>query len=439
MKISNKNFIIIVIIFAILSGIIWGMPFNKPIGNKDWSLKDGVAVFILENGPFVKSEIFDSNIERIFYPVFLAGAYKIFGRSQLVGIMINIFVFVGLVFLIYKLCQSVINERLARLASFITAICYTLASYVGWFSREIFFVFLVFLLIYFLYKAQKEDKSIWFILSGIIFGMAVLTNAVIQLFIWIIIANFLFLNIKNLKKIVPKLILFFLAFVLFVSPWLITNYLYFGRTPFFSKQGFIFAIKVEKMYAIEGKYVEHLIANTTGDFFAQKFFSDYDKRESRQGWETIQEWDKGDKELDYKHTRESLKEFVKHPIMFLKMASLDFLKFNTPMVPDVRMQHMFAEPGSHSELSDFTKGAIILSIRFIYLIFAILIIYAMAKNIKKWDKIGWIILIIVYFNLIFGCFHAIARYSLPVYPFYIILLSMGLLIVWDKIISSKYR
>ena len=66
------------------------------------------------------------------------------------------------------------------------------------------------------------------------------------------------------------------------------------------------------------------------------------------------------------------------------MSFLDFLKFNTPMVPNIRMQHMFAEPGSYPQLSDFTKGSIILFIRFLYLIFAILIVYAAVKNIKNW-------------------------------------------------------
>ena len=128
-----------------------------------------------------------------------------------------------------------------------------------------------------------------------------------------------------------------------------------------------------------------------------------------------------------------------HPVLFLEMTSLDFLKFNTPMVPDIRMQHMFAEPNSHPGLSDLTKGAIILLIRFIYLIFAVLIIYAGVKRIKDWDKMGWMILIIIYFNLIFSNLHAIARYSLPIYPFYIILLVIGILMIWDKIMGVKKR
>jgi hypothetical protein len=109
------------------------------------------------------------------------------------------------------------------------------------------------------------------------------------------------------------------------------------------------------------------------------------------------------------------------------MATIDFLKFNTPMVPDIRMQHMFAEPGSHPELSDFAKIGIILFIRFVYLIFAIFIVYAVIRHIKKWSQMSWILLIILYFNLFFSAIIGLARFSLPLYPFYIILFSLGLL------------
>lgn len=123
--------------------------------------------------------------------------------------------------------------------------------------------------------------------------------------------------------------------------------------------------------------------------------------------------------------------------MFLEMSFIDFLKFNTPMVPNVRMQHMFAEENSFPQIPDFIKGSIIIFIRLLYLIFAIFIIYAMVKYIRNWAKISWIILIVIYFNFMFSNIHAIARYSVPIYPFYIILMSLGLIIFWKKI-KEKY-
>lgn len=431
MKINSKIFVVIIFAVAIINGIIWGMPRNNTHGFSE------TALIILKEGVFSKNETMNKMVDRLFYPVFLAGVYKIFGYHPIVVKILQVLIFAGLTVLVYKLCQIIYNEKLARLAGYMTALCYSLASFTGWIYREIFFTFLIFLLIYFLYQAQLRNKNVWFVAAGITFGVAVLTNAVIQLFILIIIINFLILNRKNLKIIIPKLVLFFLSFVIFVSPWVIANYVHYGRTPFLSKQGFIFAMRAEKMQKIKGKYIQHLIANTTGDFFAQRIFPNYNPMDARHGLDALEEWGRDNQEIDRQLTKESLKDFIKHPILFLEMTSLDFLKFNTPMAPDVRMQYMFAEPGSHPEFSDFTKGAIILFIRFVYLIFAILIVCAAIKNIKKWDKIGWIILAIVYFNLIFGCSHAIARYSLPVYPFYIILLATGVLMFWDRIVGTS--
>jgi len=101
------------------------------------------------------------------------------------------------------------------------------------------------------------------------------------------------------------------------------------------------------------------------------------------------------------------------------------------MIPNIRMQHMFTE--THPELSDFTKAIIILIIRFFYLIFFALIIYAIIKNIKNWQEMSWFFIVIFYFNIIYSLIHAIARYSLPIYSAYIILATIGLIMIWNKL------
>lgn len=441
---KNRNFIIILFLIAIVSGIVWGMPFNKPLGS-DASTFNTTALTILEKGLFYNGEIMNHMIERIFYPVFLSGVYKIFGYNPMLVRFIQVFIFAGLVLLVYKLGQYLFNERLARIAGLTTAFCYSIASFTGSLYRELFFTTLIFCLVYCLYQAQIKKKIFWFALAGAVFGIASLTNGVIQFFIIIIIVNFSILHRKEgIRKIVPRLSVFILAFILVISPWIINDYVNFGRTPFFSKQGFVLIMKTEKMDAIKGKYIQHFIANTTGDFFAQKLFSDYDRSEARLGWDTRDDWQRmiyqeneDRKEVNELLTKEALREIIKHPILFLQMSSLDFLKFNTPMVPNVRMQHMFAEPGSYPQLPDFIKGGIILSIRFLYLILAVLVVYGAVKNIRNWSKIGWIVLIVVYFNSVFSNIHAIARYSVPVYPFYIILFSLGLMAFLGKI-REKY-
>lgn len=429
---NSKNFILILIFLAAVNGVIWGM---LPEASEDLS-GVRIAKVILEKGLFSDDFSLDMATDRIFHPILIAVVFKIFGHNENLVLILNLLIYIGLVLLIYKFCREFFNERLARLASFISAICYTLASYTGWFYREILFTGLIFLLIYLLYKAQFEKKNVWFIASGLVFGIATLTNGMLQFFIVLVIVNFLFLNRGRVKEIIPKLILFFISLVLIMSPWLISNYLNFGKTPFpfGARSGLMMSMRAEKVKAIEGKYLQHLVANTTGDYIAQKLFSDYDRREARLGYGNREDWaemvfeegqsiDEVDKELN----KQAAIEMIKHPILSFQMATIDFLKFNTPMAPDIRMQHMFAEPGSHPNLPDFAKVGIILFIRFVYLIFAVFIVYAIIKHLRKWSQISWIILIVLYFNLFFSAVIGLARFSLPIYPFYIILFSLGLL------------
>ena len=437
---TSRKFIILLFCLALVSGIFWGVNYSKDPGD-DALGYDQNALLTLENGVFFKgAQISD----RPLYPIFLAGIYKVFGHNYWAVRIIQIFLFIFSCFLVYWLCQMIFNEKIARLASLIMALCYSIASYTGLLLRGVFLLFLVVLLIYCLYRAQLSYKNIWFILSGIVMGLAILTNMVLQFLPLLIMLNFLIIGWKlGLKKIYPKIIMFFLAFLLIITPWLITNFIYFDHLPFSSGGGLHLASKVEKMENIEGKYTQHLVGNTLGDFFAQKWYPNYNRKEARLGWQAFQEyhaWNIQGKDqtiIDNIMITEAKQKILKHPIMFLKITSIDFLKFNTPMIPNVRMQHMFAE--THPELSDFTKASIILIIRFFYLIFFALIIYAIVKNIKNWQKMSWLFIIILYFNIIYSLIHAIARYSLPIYPFYIILFTLGVLAIGQRLSIKSFN
>jgi len=434
---NNNKFIILLILIAIISGSFWGFAYEKDprpefSGSGEAYSYDQKALKILEKGIFFCEE---ETTDRFLYPIFLAGIYKVFGHNYHAVTIIQILLFILIVVLIYLLTQLIFNEKIARIAGIFTALCSSIASFSGLFYREVFFSFLVTFLIYSLYKAQITYKNIWFIISGLVLGLAFLTNAIIQFFILIIIFNFFILYRKQgFKKIYPKVCLFFIIFSLIVFPLIISEYISFGGGGF---GGLLLKEKAEKMENLQGKYLEHFVGNALGDFFAYKWFDGYNPLEVRHGiktWQIKNNWvDQGKNSIDLNQVfLKEAKEFILyHPFMYLKQSSIDFLKFNTPMIPNTRMQYVFVE--THAELSNFTKGSIILLIRFIYLIFFGLIIYAIIKNIKHWSKISWLVLIILYFNGIFSAIHAIARYSVPVYPFYIILAAISLVFLWNKI------
>ncbi len=433
---TSRKFIILLFCLALISGIFWSISYGEdPTISSDSIGYDEKALTILEKGVFFK----DNQIsERPLYPVFLAGVYNVFGHNYWPVRIIQIFFFIFTCFLVYRICQMVFNEKIARLASLFTALCYSIASFTGLLFRESLFTFLIVLLIYCLYKAQLSHKNIWFIFSGIIMGLAILTNMVLQFFPLIIIINFLIIGREfGFKKLYPKIALFFIAFLITISPWLISDYYNYERIASGYGSGLYLREKIEKTEVIEGKYIQHLVGNILGDFFATKWFSNYDRMETKYGNNTrrrLQDWTNENKDLeviDNIFVQEAKVEILKHPIRFLKMTSIDFLKFNTPLMPNVRMTNMFTN--THPGLSGLTKGSIILFIRFLYLIFFVLILYTIIKCIKKWSEISWLLLIVLYFNSIYSLICGFARYSAPMYPFYIILATIGLLIFWDKI------
>lgn len=438
---SKNKFIFLLILLAVVSGSFWGFAYEKDprpefSGSGEAISYDQTALKILNKGIF-SSDLKEGGLsaDRFFYPVFLALVYKIFGHNYHAVTAVQIFIFILIVLLVYRTCQMIFKEKLARLAGIFTALCYSIASFSGWLYRETLFVFLVTLLIYCLYKSQITFKNIWFILAGIVATLSFLTNAIIQFFVIAAIINFFIVfHGKKFKEKLLKIGLFVLSFVLSISPFLLGGYISFGGG---GLEGLILRERAEKMQRLEGHYWEHFVGNALSDFFAYQWFKDYNPEEVRHGietWNRKSEWVDQGKDLDELNQilLNEAKEFIpKHPIMYLKQSSIDFLKFNTPMIPNMRMQHVFV--GTHPELSDFTKGLIIVLIRLIYLFFFAVIIYAIIKYIKNWSKLSWMLLLVFSFNLIFALILAIARYSVPVYPLYIILFSLGLASFWNKI------
>jgi len=440
MRLSKKKFIFLLLSLALVNGLIWGFAYERDprpefSGSGEAFAYDQTALKILGKGIFssdLKGE--GLSMDRFFYPVFLVLVYKVFGHNYHAVTAVQIFLFILIVLLVYKTSQMLFREKIARLAGIFTALCYSIASFSGWLYREVLFVFLVTLLIYCLYKSQITFKNRWFILAGIVATLSFLTNAIIQFFIILAVINlFIVFYKKKFKEKLFKIGLFVLSFVLSLSPFLLSGYISFGGG---GVEGLLLRERAEKMEKLEGHYWEHFIGNTLGDFFAYRWFKDYNPKEVRHGietWNRKSEW--VDQGKDLSELNQILlgeaKDFIpKHPIMYLKQSSIDFLKFNTPMIPNMRMQHVFI--GTYPEMSDFAKGLIIIVIRLVYSIFFALIIYAIIKHIKSWSKLSWILLLVLSFNSVFALIHAIARYSVPVYPSYIILFSLGLVYFWNK-------
>ncbi len=138
-------------------------------------------------------------------------------------------------------------------------------------------------------------------------------------------------------------------------------------------------------------------------------------------------YDEADKIL----IEEAKSKILVAPHKYFLMSVIDFISFNSPIIirdslwGDSLTIHTTFADGRHPEIPEWVKTAILLSIRFAWFLFLGLVIYALVKNLKNWREISWLFIIIFYFNLAYSAVHAIPRYALPIYPFYVILAVAG--------------
>ena len=426
----KKIFFIFLFLACLLAGFFWAFSFgNNPGFSDDARAYDETAQKILKSeiaqDIWIKNQMHD----RPFYAIFLAGIYAIFGHSFVTVKIIQIFFYALIGILIYLVSSFLITEKKARMAGILWIFAFSPAAYAGVLYREIFFSFLLVSTIFFLYRSQIKNPLPNLALSGFFFGFAFLTNSVLQFFVFLILINiFIVFKKENVIFKIKSCLVFLLPFVLIVGLWYGYCQINFKTMPT-GGAGLFLAERVETMHNVNENYLPHLIGNSLGDFISFKLFAEYNPKLSRHGWHSWQEYDRLVAQgVDFKtinkiFTKPSLKEIMDHPIMFLKMEIIDFLKFNQPMTPIVWMQAMFV--GTHMAITGWLKILIILAIRFWHLFLSMIIIYAIIKSIKNWSKVSWIFLVIFYFNFVYSSLHANARYSIPIYPFYIIFLCLG--------------
>lgn len=445
--------ILIIFFIAFLSGCFWSFPtLGQPlIPGGDDGLYDRVALNILKDGDF--SREVGGVITELdpLYPIFLAGIYSVFGHNWDAVRVIQIILFALIAVIIFLLAKDLFNRKIAIYSGLLAALFYPLAGYSGRLHREVFLASLVVFLIYCLYKAQLSGKKKWFVFSGIVLGLAILTKSIIYFFPLLVVGNFLIVYRKKFftKKVLFSIFLFIFSLGIVLAPWLAKDY-HPERASLGVQGGGTLMARASLIEALRGEYGEHFLGQSLGYFFVKKLNPQLDPKKLFaslthtivQRFKELSSAGYNEKEISKILQEEALTKIFKQPHLYLFISFLNFLSFNNPLMPDPKnlqsdeIQELFV--GTHPELSDFTKAGIILAIRFIWSIFFFFIGYAIIKNLKNWSKFSWIFLIIFYFNLVYALLLGLARYALPIYPFYILLFVWGFTALNPQKYLKKY-
>jgi len=439
----QMKIVLFLFLVALLSGLFWshkmlGQPLNSGSDEVQYNFLAKNILGISYGADSVEQERWCSSSEP-FYPLFVAGVYSLFGLENFDAVrMTQIFLFTLTVLLVYFLAREMLDKKIAFSAGLLVALFFPLAASSGLLYREILFTFFVVLLVYLLYRLQEKPRLAGFILSGIVLGLATLTNAIIQFFIVFIVLYFIFIFRKSLswKNLTLKLSLSVLFFLLTVSGWSLRNYFSSGNLePLNLKSGGVLSRRVEMMESITGeKYFRHLGGQLFGYYFFEKEgfepaeFLGHPKTTKKV--EDMLKQGRAIEEINSELARENVSKILFDIPQYFAISILDFLQFNGPMLPtpsnlgQAPMQNLFIE-GSHPEIPGWGKISILIILRILYWFFFGFVIYGLVKAVKNWRKFGWIILTIVYFNLVYSALFGIPRYSIPIYPFYIILFVVG--------------
>ena len=175
------------------------------------------------------------------YPMFLSILYRLFGVHATVGQLANIIISLLIVLSTYCIANRLFSSSVARLSSLILAIWPNFSAYTGLLCSDLLFTaFLIAMLAVLI--CMKQDKSLPFILIGLIFALATLTRTGIALFI-IPVMLYLFFNRENnsIHKFSLRLAILIIASLIIFAPWWIRNYQVFDRfIPLSTNGGFNF-------------------------------------------------------------------------------------------------------------------------------------------------------------------------------------------------------
>jgi 4-amino-4-deoxy-L-arabinose transferase-like glycosyltransferase len=374
------------------------------------------------------------------YPIFVALIYGISAKSVPLVLLMQIFLNLISLLLVYRIALIIFSQKIALLSAFLFAIDIHQAYFAVMLSTETLFVFLFLVSVYFLSKSLKGNNLLLISLSALFLGIATLVRPISFLFPLVAVISILVINNKSELKIKTKLVyslLFCIVFIAAISPWLYYNYSRYGEAKISSIIGYnllFYNVAYTEVYKT-GKSIDQVTKNFY-DLAVEQGVNATDKNLFK----------------DSKVYSNIAKEYIKNNlILYSERNFMGILNMYTGigsrgiagvfhLKPSYDFNCRFGE-GQFKEIIDFfqkrTKGEIWLlfcygSYLLINYFFALFGIFILIKRNEK--SVFLLILIILYFSILVGIVGE-SRYRLPIMPYINILCAVGLSHSYARLIN----
>ena len=331
------------------------------------------------------------------YPLFLAAIYKVFGRRLRVVYLAQTLIDMLSALLLYVLARRIAQDaRVAALAALLYAMYLPFMAQVGVLLNETLFGFLVLVFSLIAIWAVPSRSTWGFALAGVVLGLTALCRPTTFLFPVLFVAAVLIQDRKRLKQAILPCAVFVAGFALFITPWMIRNYVVFGH---FELVG---SLAGEQLYAANYGWEER-------DGPAPMVPPEM--RVKLEG--------RSDLERNRILMQEGFKEIVSHPLRFAKNVAYRTLTFWTAIGMGGPDFFYFSSGRAGRETCVFVAVVNIL------LIAASILAFVRFRG--PWTKESLIpLLLLAYFYIMHLPIIAFIRYSMPVIPFLMIFAAVGM-------------
>lgn len=418
-------------------------PWNERITNEPAIESDA-----LEYNQLALSIISDKSFENFNsfrtpgYPLFVALLYSMSSSSVQFVLLVQIFVSLASIFLIYKIAVLFLQPKISLLSAFLFAFDTTQATYTVSLLTETLFVFLFLLSVYCFCNYLKYNNILSLCISALILGLATLVRPILIFFPVVVVPIILIeRDMKTTHKLI-RILCFVLIFFLTVSPWLLHNYSKYGEAKLSSISGLnlLYYNAAYTEASKTGKSVDEArkefnikaaeLGADTADIYCFKNSSIYSA--------IAKQYIKGNLLL-------YAKQHLKGTINMFKGFGVQKLAMTLNLTAESNHSEYIGRSGIFNRITNFIKGKsagilLLYLLLGLYLwtnyIFSVYGIFVLCKDRKMIMIILLFILIILYFAALTGVV-GYPRYRIPLIPFINILCATGIFALYEKY-RSKY-
>jgi 4-amino-4-deoxy-L-arabinose transferase-like glycosyltransferase len=351
------------------------------------------------------------------YPFFLASVYSLLGNDDQMRsletwhiILNRVRVVQGVLdalicIIVYLMVRAVTPQYI--MPALFAAILYSFSVYNIYYIRslltEAVTTFIIANTLLFIVLALKYSKKHWWILSGIFFGLTVLSRPEYLLFSPIAVCLILFHNRSNIKQAIWLSAVFILGAIFVITPWTLRNYTTFKRPILVSTGGlgyvlFLGTFETRGNWRGYGKYPENIYRDDNEKKLIRKLSHDF-RVYSKEGTIEVVDIDNNFKEIALNKIRENPLKCLK--IWISRIHRLWYQRYD--------QIYYYKQPSGNFFI--------------FYFLFAIVAILGLDSRGRL--LVAPIILMFLYLNMIFLPLHIEPRYGVALMPGIISLAGIG--------------